>query len=968
MVNPRATENTVTTFLRELLEKKGIDSTAFASIDTPDGRREVDILCKNGGTYVCEAKFSEKKLIEAIAKIQNDYLKHYKILGIRGGFAVLYPEELSKSIPIEVLKEALPKSKFKMVMVFLPDDPRRNFAVIEGTLEEIGGELAKQILTPPATIEPTINWVIRVLRESAEYITLGLRDLSGESLEDIFGGRDVFRNVLQYEANKYPVEDLRLASAYLLINQLLFYHILSRRKGLDEIDPDGIKSPSDLMTYFRKVLDINYEVIFSYDVASKIPPKYVQNVRDIISVVKSVSPEKIGGDLLGTIFHDLIPFEVRKAVAAFYTNVTAAEMLAWLAIDNPDDSVVDFSVGSGGLLVAAYRRKRDLISQRRDFTQEDHSRFVESELLGVDVMPFAATIAASHLALQSPEFLTNKLNIAIWDSTELLPNQKIPSIASLKHILRGQSEIEMFDQDLALPDSENVKGAIKISKGAHYGIELRSHYDVVIMNPPFTRQERLPNVYKKRLTDRFRDYEKYLHGQLGLHGYFILLADRFVSEGGRIAFVLPATVLKIKSFEAIRKLLADNYHVEHIVTSWYRSAFSESTMFREILLVAKRGQPVLNARTKVTVLKKLPEKLNEARKIAELIRRIEEDYQDDLMNVKLFDYARFRKDTKNWFKWVSVRELSLLESMEDLLSSGKLVPLSSVAEAEECDLRHFKFGDFHGFILNGKSRAKKKTDLWALDRVANNKCIAKHVVLGSSVDIPRMALGRGLRRLSYVDTMDVTDTADYLIISWFDKIKELAEAAMTKKNLERFDSRVVEKWKNKFVSKKSHVLLGRRFDISAPGTSFIAFYSENPLVGIDFWSIRNGELDYGKILTLWLNSTLNILQTIILRTETRGAWMKIHDYMLDEFLVPKYDKISDDECALLVNIFERVKNKKLPSILEQLENKHPVRRLIDEAWLRVLGYKGNASKLLDKLYEALVEEVVTLREMMAEGD
>jgi len=53
--------------------------------------------------------------------------------------------------------------------------------------------------------------------------------LSGEELEDIFGGKEVFKNILQYEEQKYPVETLRLASAYLLGNQLLFYHVLSRK-------------------------------------------------------------------------------------------------------------------------------------------------------------------------------------------------------------------------------------------------------------------------------------------------------------------------------------------------------------------------------------------------------------------------------------------------------------------------------------------------------------------------------------------------------------------------------------------------------------------------------------------------------------------------------------------------------------------------------------------------------------------
>ena len=69
--------------------------------------------------------------------------------------------------------------------------------------------------------------------------------------------------------------------------------------------------------------------------------------------------------------------------------------------------------------------------------KKTHEEFIE-QLLGVDVMPFAASVAASHLALQSPQYYTNKVNIAIWDSTELEPSMKIPSIASLKFVLKGQ--------------------------------------------------------------------------------------------------------------------------------------------------------------------------------------------------------------------------------------------------------------------------------------------------------------------------------------------------------------------------------------------------------------------------------------------------------------------------------------------------------------------------------------------------
>ena len=97
------------------------------------------------------------------------------------------------------------------------------------------------------------------------------------------------------------------------------------------------------------------------------------------------------------------------------------------------------------------------------------------------------------------------------------------------------------------------------------------------------------------------------------------MADRFLKEDGRMALVLPATVLRVKSCEGIRKLLSEKYHVEHIITTMQRSAFSESVRFREILIVARKTKPKDNAYTTVTVLKEIPATTVEAKVAAKLI-------------------------------------------------------------------------------------------------------------------------------------------------------------------------------------------------------------------------------------------------------------------------------------------------------------------------------------------------------------
>lgn len=958
---PEPTEDTVTNLLVKELEKYGVKAVSFPKISTPSGVRKPDIWCSNSGAYVIEAKFKESDLIKAIAKIQNDYIRWFDVLGIKGGFAVLYPEELIKPLPPEVLMRKAHQAKFKVVAMFSPKDVRKSFTVYEGTLAEIAKILAEHILTPPEHVEPSVNYIIKALRDSAEYITAALKHLSGRVFEDVFGGKEVFKNILQYEEQKYPVETLRLASAYLLVNQLLFYHVLSRRmpEKFPEIDADAIKKPADLNVYFKKVLDVNYRAVFSYDVASKIPPNFTDRVKAVINVIKGLSPEKVGGDLLGTIFHDLVPFEVRKTVGAFYTNVLAAELLAWLSIDNHNCKVADFAVGSGGLLVAAYRRKRHLLEKERKFTEDDHKRFVGNELLGVDIMPFAASIAACHLALQSPEHFTNKVNIAIWDSTELEPGRTIPSIASLRFVLKGQTTLEMY---LKKP-TEKSKGVVSLTGEIPEEIVLEK-YDVVIMNPPFTRQERIPEEYKDLLFKRFKDYKDYLHSQMSYYGYFVLLADRFLKDNGRMALVLPATALHVRSAEGLRKLWAEKYHVEYIITTWHRLAFSESTVFREILLIAKKTRPSKDAVTKICVLKRFPDKMSKAHEIADKIRELKSDYEDDEIAVKIHPYVKLTADTTDWYKFVSLSNLKLIEMLNNLLSSERLVPLSQIIEAKECDLRDFKFKDFHGFILKDAKRIQRKTDHWFLEKEKANSIVIKHSEFMHTIEVPLNCLTKALRRFSYVNTIDVTENSDYLIQSWFDKIPEMAKYALSSKELDSLSPNVISSWKKRFERKKAHLLLARRLYLSSPGTCLIAFYSDAPMVGVDLWSLRGLNKEDAKILALWLNSSINILQLLYLGVACEGPWMKIHDYMFNGLLVPNPKTLTIEEKEELLELFRKLGKAPFESITKQLENEDEKRKAIDKAWLKLLGYKGDPETFLTQIYRAILEEIKIIEQLM----
>jgi len=621
--------------------------------------------------------------------------------------------------------------------------------------------------------------------------------------------------------------------------------------------------------------------------------------------------------------------------------------------------VADFAVGSGGLLVAAYRRKRFLLEREKGrFSPEDHKNFLEKELLGIDVMPFAASVAACHLALQTPEYFTNRVNVAIWDSTELSPGRVIPSIAGLEFVMRGQTDLEAF-----VRPPKKRKGVVSLTGEIPKEIALEK-YDVAIMNPPFTRQERMPEKYKNALLERFENYSDYIEGQMGYYGYFVQLADLFLKEGGRMALVLPATALHVRSSEGLRRLWAEKYHLEYLITTWHRLAFSESVIFREILLVAKKTRPPSNAVTKVCVLKMLPDKMSKAREIAERIKSARKDYEDEDIVIKIHPYSKFTADTTDWHAVISLSDLRLIDSLENLLASEKLTVLSPLAESQENDLRHYKFRDFHGFILSSEERAQRQLDLWIVDKIKEKVIIARNRRRMHRVEIPLTSLEKALRRFSYVNTIDAAQTLDYLIVKPFKGIEEMAHSVIPANIRTGFNEKIIKSWEDKFERKKAHLLLGRRLYLSAPGTCLIAFYSDKLTVGIDLWSLRNLGKSDAKILSLWLNSTFNILQLLYMGVACEGPWMKLHGYMMDRLLVPDPKKLTESEKNRILDVFEKVRETEFPSISEQLETGFHARKTIDLLWLKILGYKGPSEELLEKLYVSLLNELEIIGRLM----
>lgn len=315
-------ENTCNALLCEELRKLGIEAWFEEHFLTKFGRSKPDVyITFKGGNYFVEAKQRPRKLVDAVSKAYT-YQKKLEVVSPKAVFATLYAEDCFGQCDVAVLL----------------NQPPFYIAYTVRSLQELAKWIYQIITEPPVALELNTTDAIELLREAVLGISEAFTKLEAKDVEDIFGGRVFFETILGIKEEKeIPIQHLRDAASYLLVNQILFYQILAKeKKGLiryEEIDSEKLNAPKELQNkYFSRVLLEDYKPIFGFDVTSKIKgSKAVEAVKVTIDAVNALSPESLGHDVLGKIFHNLIPLDLRKVIAAFYTNIQAGEILATLA-------------------------------------------------------------------------------------------------------------------------------------------------------------------------------------------------------------------------------------------------------------------------------------------------------------------------------------------------------------------------------------------------------------------------------------------------------------------------------------------------------------------------------------------------------------------------------------------------------------------------------------------------------------
>jgi hypothetical protein len=414
----------------------------------------------------------------------------------------------------------------------------------------------------------------------------------------------------------------------------------------------GAFRPTLIIDEWERILEVNYWPIF-HTASSMLRTMPTQSAANILNRLWETAEQLIVGgvtrshDLTGVVFQRLIAD--RKFLATYYTMPSGAALLAGLAlpVENPimnvdwSDSasisrlrIGDFACGTGTLLSTAYQRVGLLHEINGGDPKQLHPTMMRYGLVGLDVLTVAVHLTAAMLAGTHPDtpfegecLLTMPYGTYSWGacvgSLDLLEEQtSFDIMQAAAHTAGGRGTQEVRDL---------------IGRVGH------RQFDLVIMNPPFTRhgarEGDRTNVHnpafaafgaseeqQNRLARRLKRVSVggIAHGHAGMASYFADLADRKLAPEGTLALVLPLSAMSGSSWEKVRALWRTGYSSLMVVTiaddGSHSRSFSADTDIAECLVLGRKQRATGENRAIFVVLARQPQSTLHGELTAQAIR------------------------------------------------------------------------------------------------------------------------------------------------------------------------------------------------------------------------------------------------------------------------------------------------------------------------------------------------------------
>ncbi len=450
--------------------------------------------------------------------------------------------------------------------------------------------------------------------------------------------------IKQEKADQNAREQTAKMTATMLINALAYQQNLAGYSA--EVEVNGhtetrtIRSlaqirrstgfhPDDVIAEWDNILAINYWPIFhiARQLLLIIPPTVATGLLSSMARTANAIQDAIKqNDVAGTVFQRLIAD--RQTLATYYTRPESTTLAAYLAV--PDNlewadpetlknyRIADYACGSGGLVLAAYQRARDLHRNHGGNPDAVHPYMMENSLTACDIMPAAVHLTSSLLSSVAPRerYTGTRCVLYPFGGTGELDSKGKPivDIGSLELL-----DLNTTRHQAVLPLNEQMAlGASQERRGVEVDMTPLSQ-SLVIMNPPFTTPTNhaadhaksgnpafaafnTTEAEQKVMSDKVKRLAKgtISDGYAGLGSNFSQIAHTMVKPNGHIALILPISALlggsyddgTLRSWQKLRRLLAENYNNIVIISIAQNAdqdaSFSADTDMAEAVIVARR--------------------------------------------------------------------------------------------------------------------------------------------------------------------------------------------------------------------------------------------------------------------------------------------------------------------------------------------------------------------------------------------
>lgn len=367
-------------------------------------------------------------------------------------------------------------------------------------------------------------------------------------------------------------------TAYLLVNKILFYNVLQIKRP-DFLDPleipksltKGSVLQKTLAAYFERVLEIDYQEIYSTDFIDTLAfpdvQEVVREVSELVSLLKKYDFSKLGYDVLGRVCERLIPPTERHNLGQYFTNADVVDIILAFCHRDEKDKVLDPSCGAGTFLVRAYQHKK-IMNQRLE-----HETILDS-LWGVDISRFPAHLSTINLTIRDLGADKNYPNILCEDFFSLQPT------------------VEGFE-----PEKWRRARALTLGVDERQ-VSYPRWFDAVVGNPPYTRQEEIPEIapaharYKNQLIhsalhDSAGNSLANINRRAGIHAYFFVHGGKFVRDGGRLGFVVSNSWLDVAYGKGLQEFFLLNYKIVAVIESKVERWFCDAQVNTCIVVLEK---------------------------------------------------------------------------------------------------------------------------------------------------------------------------------------------------------------------------------------------------------------------------------------------------------------------------------------------------------------------------------------------